>query len=135
MSDAKTIGAGGIVGFLSYRAAHHVGWTNSEDKSDIDSIHERDDSADEKISVGEMVKYHNGYKVLGYLPIAGLFIGYFRLRCGAHEGKYMVRTLSTGARVLIGIRGTLEMLGLGIVFLIPDIIAGLIHHYRAKGGG
>lgn len=65
---------------------------------------------------------HNLGILGGYLPVIGIIAGSNKLNSSIRSKKYFSNKLSKGARSYFRIRGTLEMLGLGIVFLIPDII-------------
>jgi hypothetical protein len=61
----------------------------------------------------------------GYLPVVGIFTGILHLATAKEK-----QSLAT--RVYLIIRGVLEIVGLGSLLLIPDLIVSIHRHFCAK---
>jgi hypothetical protein len=86
--------------------------TVTKDVVTVAEENEIDDVAPEKIAT---CKRENRYKVLGYLPIAGLYVGICRIKAAIY--------LDTPNKAGHIARGVVEIIGLGILLSIPDLIA------------
>jgi sulfite exporter TauE/SafE len=66
---------------------------------------------------------YNGFRVLGYLPVGGILMGLMDIVCTKDE--------KLATRVYGIARGILEILGLGILFLILDLAVSAHRHFSA----
>jgi sulfite exporter TauE/SafE len=67
-------------------------------------------------------KRFNFFRVLGYFPVGGILIGLADIGTSKDEEKLATRIYGI-------VRGILEIIGLGIVFLIPDIAVSVHRHF------
>lgn len=68
-----------------------------------------------------MIRYHNLAKIGGYVPVIGFFTGALRI-------ELFVRKGGVENRMFHLIRAIFEILGLGILFLVPDIVVTTVRH-------
>lgn len=69
----------------------------------------------------------NALLIAGYIPGLGLVAG------GMHIGFAVTdKNLNMGTRVITVIRGVCEILGLGLLFLIPDLIVSMVRHISSS---
>jgi hypothetical protein len=78
--------------------------------------------------VSSMRKASNLQKVLGYLPLIGTIVGISRLR-SVHQDKQRGTQNLIKAHHLV--RGSIELLSLGFLLLIPDLILTACRERRA----
>jgi hypothetical protein len=91
---------------------------------DLTGWHTAASMADIKGDTKPGLPKYNIYRVMGYLPIAGIITGVTEINFGKnHENP--------STRVYAIVRGIFEMLGLGILFLIPDAIVSIHRHFCA----
>ena len=67
-------------------------------------------------------KGNNVGNILGYIPVIGILIGAVRIDTARREN------LSMATKVTMIVRGILEIMGLGLLFLIPDLIVSIGRH-------
>jgi len=74
--------------------------------------------------LGTAVKIQNALMVSGYFPLIGAYMGYKRVSMNVkNDCKDPV-----SVRIVEVIRGILEILCLGILFLIPDLLVSFHRH-------
>jgi hypothetical protein len=81
----------------------------------------------------ERSKYlkHNVTHILGYFPLVGIIIGIMRI---AQSRKEMEKGLSShdqGGQAILQLRGWAEIVGIGSIFLLPDLIVTAIRAINA----
>jgi len=72
----------------------------------------------------EVTKY-NVLRGFGYVPVIGIFTGLADINIGKDEKDLATRVYGIA-------RGILEIIGLGILFLIPDAIVSIHRHFCAE---
>jgi hypothetical protein len=90
--------------------------------------HTKESTTRENGPIPKNVIKYNALVIAGYLPATGIFSGICHLMLANQQG-----TLSTTKeRVYFIIRGVLEIVGLGSLFLIPDLVVSIHRHFCAK---
>jgi hypothetical protein len=72
--------------------------------------------------VNDIVLKHNVITVMGYVPIVGTLAGIAHIVMSKDANNL-------AGRVYAIARGILEIFGLGILFLIPDVIVSVHRHF------
>lgn len=72
----------------------------------------------------ENVLFYNVHRIIGYIPLIGIVTGLIDT-CIAFDRK---TSMDPTTRVYLFVRGIFQMLGLGILFLIPDTIVSVHRH-------
>lgn len=71
---------------------------------------------------------YNAYVISGYIPVVGMVRGGINIWWGINS-RY---AKDMGVRVYAVIHGICDILGIGILFLIPDIIVSIHRHFCQK---